>query len=242
MTESTRTPPRPHAADAALQGLFIEIFNGSLAPGDSLPPERVLAERYGVSRIIVRQAVHKLKDVGLVEVRQGGASRVLDPALADARVLELLLRYGAQLRDGAAQLQQELQEYQALYAIGLLEAAARRATQAERQALLQLVQACPADPDEVRARTLDDAFWRHITRMGKNRILQMEMALWRRWQRSHEAAEDPAIGDPAAGDPADDTPLGASPAELRWFYHALAKQLATGKDPLPFYLATVRGN
>lgn len=213
--------PRGHAVDAALEGLFVEIFDGTLSPGESLPPERLLAERYGVSRIIVRQAVHKLKDAGLVEVRQGGASRVLDPAQADARALELLLRYGAGLQTGTAQLQQDLREYQRLYAIGLLEAAARHASEQERQRLLALVETCPVEPDEASARRLDDAFWRSITGMGKNRILQMEMALWRRWNRGDE-------------------PLDGTPSELRWFYHALARQLQARQDPLPFYLATVR--
>ncbi|MDP3844916.1 MAG: GntR family transcriptional regulator [Pseudomonas sp.] len=211
-----------HAADVALEALFIAIYDGVLAPGESLPSERLLAERYGVSRIIVRQAVHKLKDVGLVEVRQGGATRVLDPAKADARVLELLLRYGSRLQSGAAeQLLRDLQEYQELYAVGLLEAAARHASTQERERLLALLEACPQAPSEDQARMLDRQFWQAIATMGKNRILQMEMALWRRWSGA-------------------DIPLDDEPDELRWFYHALAKQLHACKDPIPFYLATVR--
>lgn len=213
---------RPHAADAALEALFIAIVDGVLAPGESLPAERLLAERHGVSRIIVRQAVHKLKDVGLVEVRQGGATRVLDPAKADARVLELLLRYGSRLQSGAAeQLLRDLQEYQELYAVGLLEAAARHASTQERERLLALVEACPQAPSEAQARTLDRQFWQAITAQGKNRILQMEMALWLRWSP-------------------EDMPLDGAPDELRWLYHALAKQLHARQDPIPFYLATVR--
>lgn len=221
MYSLNQAPPQ-HAADVALEALFIAIYDGVLAPGESLPAERLLAERYGVSRTIVRQAVHKLKDVGLVEVRQGGATRVLNPAKADARVLELLLRYGSRLQSGAAeQLLRDLNEYQKLYAVGLLEAAARHASTQERERLLALVEACPQTPDEAQARTLDRQFWHAVTAMGKNRILQMEMALWLRWS-------------------ADDMPLDGAPDELRWLYQALAKQLHARQDPIPFYLATIR--
>lgn len=222
MNESITPAPRGHAADAALEGLFIEILDGQLAPGESLPAERLLAERYGVSRITVRQAVHKLKDAGLVEVRQGGASRVLDPARADARIFELLLRCADRLQsDAATRLLRDLAEYQQLYAIGLLEAASRHATDAEREHLLQQVDTCPATLDAAEAQRLEDAFWRRITAIGRNRILQMEMALWQRWTDDQDAID----GDPA---------------ELRWFYLTLARQLLARQDPVPFYLASVR--
>jgi GntR family transcriptional regulator, transcriptional repressor for pyruvate dehydrogenase complex len=47
------------------------IHNGSLQPGDRLPPERELAERFGVSRVTVRDALRTLEVLGLVEVRVG---------------------------------------------------------------------------------------------------------------------------------------------------------------------------
>lgn len=219
---STANPPTRHAADDALEGLFVEIFDGHLAPGEALPAERLLAERYGVSRITVRQAVHKLKDAGLVEVRQGGASRVLDPARADARVFELLLRYGARLRsDAARRLLRDLDEYQQLYAIGLLEAAARHATDDERAELLAEVEGCPATPTPEQLQALERRVWQRLTAFGRNRVLQMEMALWQRW-----LGEEP----PSAGDP----------AEQRWFYLTLVRQLHARQDPIPFYLASVR--
>jgi len=47
------------------------IRDGSLKPGDRLPPERQLAEEFGVSRAAVREALSALGLMGLVEVRQG---------------------------------------------------------------------------------------------------------------------------------------------------------------------------
>lgn len=47
------------------------IREGALRPGDRLPPERQLAEEFGVSRAAVREALSALGLMGLVEVRHG---------------------------------------------------------------------------------------------------------------------------------------------------------------------------
>lgn len=50
--------------------------DGALVPGDRLPPEHDLADRFGVSRATVRNAVATLVDRGLVVRRQGVGSFV----------------------------------------------------------------------------------------------------------------------------------------------------------------------
>ena len=47
------------------------IFSGEYQPGQRLPNERELAEIFGTSRIIVREAIWDLKKSGLVEVKRG---------------------------------------------------------------------------------------------------------------------------------------------------------------------------
>lgn len=47
------------------------IFRGEYQPGQRLPNERELAETFGTSRIIVREAIWDLKKSGLVEVKRG---------------------------------------------------------------------------------------------------------------------------------------------------------------------------
>ena len=54
------------------------ILSGELAPGDKLPAERELAERFGTNRNTLREAIRILDAQGLVAVRQGAASEVLD--------------------------------------------------------------------------------------------------------------------------------------------------------------------
>jgi len=70
-----------------------QIDRGSLSPGDRLPTEQALAAAHGVSRTVVREAVHQLKSQGLVRSRQGSGVFVTEPpahrALAfDPTVLE----------------------------------------------------------------------------------------------------------------------------------------------------------
>ncbi len=74
-----QTARRSHVADDVFDQVAAAILRGDLAPGSSLPPERALAEQFGTSRIIARQAIHRLAEYGLVRVRQGGATIVLDP-------------------------------------------------------------------------------------------------------------------------------------------------------------------
>lgn len=52
------------------------ILAGEFAPGDKLPPERELAEMFGVSRPSVREALNMLAAAGLVESYQGGGTVV----------------------------------------------------------------------------------------------------------------------------------------------------------------------
>jgi GntR family transcriptional repressor for pyruvate dehydrogenase complex len=52
------------------------IREGRWAPGDQIPPERELAERFRVSRTSVREALRALEMQGIIESRQGGGTFV----------------------------------------------------------------------------------------------------------------------------------------------------------------------
>ena len=60
---------------ARIQDLIVE---GTLKPGDKLPPERELVRRFEVSRSSVREALRTLELMGLVRSRQGGGTSVAD--------------------------------------------------------------------------------------------------------------------------------------------------------------------
>jgi DNA-binding FadR family transcriptional regulator len=48
-----------------------QVFQGRIKPGDKLPPERDLADQFGVSRSAVREALRALENSGIVEMRKG---------------------------------------------------------------------------------------------------------------------------------------------------------------------------
>lgn len=75
-------------SEAVFTQLRERILNRELAAGDALPSERLLGEMLGVNRGAVREGLKRLQQSGLVEVRHGGATRVLD--YADTAGLELL--------------------------------------------------------------------------------------------------------------------------------------------------------
>jgi DNA-binding FadR family transcriptional regulator len=64
--------------DQIVRALRGEIAGGRLRPGARLPTEKALAERYGVSRPVVREAIASLKQDGLVISRQGAGAFVAE--------------------------------------------------------------------------------------------------------------------------------------------------------------------
>jgi GntR family transcriptional regulator, transcriptional repressor for pyruvate dehydrogenase complex len=68
----------PRISDAIAATLERRILEGSLRPGDRLPPERELAVDLGVSRPSLREAIQKLASKGMVQSRQGGGTYVTD--------------------------------------------------------------------------------------------------------------------------------------------------------------------
>jgi GntR family transcriptional repressor for pyruvate dehydrogenase complex len=64
------------------------IVDGVLKPGDRLPPERELAEKFGIGRSSIRDAIRILEVMGILEPRQGLGTVVRDPS-AESLVVPL---------------------------------------------------------------------------------------------------------------------------------------------------------
>ena len=82
-------------SDVILAQLENMILEGSLAPGEKLPPERELAKQFEVSRPSLREAIQKLEAKGLVTRRQGGGTFVknqLEEGLSDP-LFELISKH-----------------------------------------------------------------------------------------------------------------------------------------------------
>jgi len=65
---------RSRVYEAIVAQLQEFILHGDVRPGDRLPSERDLAQRFGVSRVSVRQAMAVLHSMGLIEIRSGGGT------------------------------------------------------------------------------------------------------------------------------------------------------------------------
>jgi GntR family transcriptional repressor for pyruvate dehydrogenase complex len=127
MTSSDARTPVSTTVYDALRG---DILGGRLTPGDPIPSERVLSERFGVNRHAVREAVKRLQQAGLVHVSQGGATRVLPWSRTGG--LELLVDLPAAGDPDAARAGYELR---ACLAAEIAARGAERATAADRERL-----------------------------------------------------------------------------------------------------------
>lgn len=75
-TERTRGAKQPSLADRIYADLNEQINRGAFPADQKLPSEHALAERFGVSRPIIREALSRLRDDGRIYSRQGAGSFV----------------------------------------------------------------------------------------------------------------------------------------------------------------------
>lgn len=158
--------PRPLGLGGELaRRLQATIRDGALAPGDKLPTEKQLAEQYGVSRAVVREAIARLKSEGYVASRQGaGAFVVARPGQTSFRMTPGDLRHAFELRGAievaAAELAARRCQPQDLVAI--------RAAFAAMQAAL----AAPGAEAAQSGVVSDDAFHAAIAAATHNPLIQ----------------------------------------------------------------------
>src|ERR1700722_1648881 len=78
-----------------VQQIEDSILKGTLKAGDQLPAERDLAQRFGVSRTAVREAVKALREKGLVEAYSGRGTFITDgTGQAVRQSLDLITKIG----------------------------------------------------------------------------------------------------------------------------------------------------
>lgn len=98
-----RTVKASRLYEQIVQQVEDSITQGQLKPGDQLPAERDLAQRFGVSRTAVREAVKTLREKGLVEAYSGRGTFVTNgTSQAIRQSLDLMIRINQQ--DGSANL------------------------------------------------------------------------------------------------------------------------------------------
>jgi GntR family transcriptional repressor for pyruvate dehydrogenase complex len=161
----TKPPVRSSPADDALRKLIALIEDGALAIGTFLPAERQLAERWSLSRVVVREAARKLEQRGLVSIRHGiGVEVTNNPALPVQHTLERLLPSDKERLRQCAQARLLIEP----------ELAATAAVRATPKGLRELKANCVAlasETDLARSAALDIAFHDAIADLAGNKVL-----------------------------------------------------------------------
>lgn len=82
MMKDEKAKPRTTLAEKVYHLLYTRISNGEYPANQKLPPENALSIEFGVSRPVLRAALDKLRDEGLIYSRQGAGSYVRIPVNA----------------------------------------------------------------------------------------------------------------------------------------------------------------
>ena len=146
------------------------IIAGQLRPGDKLPPERELAEQFGVSRTAVREAVMALHEKGLLEVRPGKGTFISNITDSTSEVmrdsLDLIVNVG--LANGLA----DLVQVRALLEPGIAAVAAEMATTEDIQAMQTAVDTMDAALDNADVYVEADLeFHRALAKASQNSLI-----------------------------------------------------------------------
>jgi GntR family transcriptional regulator, transcriptional repressor for pyruvate dehydrogenase complex len=89
MTFELRAVGRSKLSDAIVEQILEGIRSGAFGPGTVLPPERSLAERFGVSRGSVREAIRSLEYAGVLDVRTGSGTFIAEAGATNAAALRV---------------------------------------------------------------------------------------------------------------------------------------------------------
>jgi DNA-binding FadR family transcriptional regulator len=158
-------------ADAVVAQIATDIITGDYPPGSALPTEQVVGERFDVSRTVVREALARLAHCGLIEVRHGLGSVVLERARWHELDPELLqIRAGAGLIDD---LLPDLFDIRRMVELEVAERAARNRSAedlARLAAIMETQRRSMGDPDAYNA--ADIAFHEALIDASGNHLLR----------------------------------------------------------------------
>jgi GntR family transcriptional regulator, transcriptional repressor for pyruvate dehydrogenase complex len=152
--------------DAAIDSIKDMIISGELAPGDRLPKEADLAERLGLSRNSLREAVRALALINVLDVRQGDGTYVTSlepPLLLDA--LSFVVDFH---RDDTV-----LQFFQVRRILepAATAMAATQMNETDIEALRKILDSLPADPSVEQLVANDLEFHQRIAAGSGNAVL-----------------------------------------------------------------------
>jgi len=162
---------RSNLSSQVFDQLRDDILNKTFEPGQRLPSERELCEMLEVNRSSVREALKRLEQARLIDIRHGNGSVVLDFKLHGGfELLPQLLTSQGQINRVAMR---SILEFRSLISPEIARLAARRIEApelAELDRLVDLIEACPeGSPDELQLH--DFEFHQILARASENLAL-----------------------------------------------------------------------
>ncbi|MGN9840093.1 FadR/GntR family transcriptional regulator [Nonomuraea sp. H19] len=143
------------------------LLTGKISPGSRLPSERLLAQRFGLSRPSVREVIKELQERGLVRVIPGRGTFVREPSSVDSiRPLEAYYR-----RRNATP--REVTDARIMLETHAAVLAARNATEDDLTALRKMLSAFEMAGNVVEKARADIAFHILIARAARNSVLEV---------------------------------------------------------------------
>lgn len=160
-------PIQAESLDAQLSRQLLDhLLSGSVAAGERLPSERVLAETLGVSRQSVRNSVKSLSSLGIIETRAGSGSYLV---AQQSTLLPRVIEWGVLLSQSWAT---DLIDARCELEILLAGMAANRRTEQGMDAIRQAYSAMVAAADDYPAYAQADAqFHIAVAEAGRNSTL-----------------------------------------------------------------------
>src|SRR3954467_13591565 len=150
-----------------------EILSGRYEAGEKLPAQRTLARELGVTMTALREALKRLEQLGLVEVRHGDAMRVTDWRLNGGLDVIAHVLFAAGGLDRAVLA--DVMEARRLMLAQSARLAAERRDAAQAARLVELAERIEAAPDVATAQALDWAFFHELVEAARNVVLLLVM-------------------------------------------------------------------
>ena len=160
-------------AERLFAQLSTEILSGRYEPGEKLPPQRTLAAELGVTMTALREALKRLEQLGLVEVRHGDAMRVTDWRARGGLdvIAHVLFAAGGLDRSMLA----DVMEARRLMLSESARLAAERRDPEQAARLVELAERIAQAPDGPTAQALDWAFFHELVEAASNVVLLLVM-------------------------------------------------------------------
>jgi GntR family transcriptional repressor for pyruvate dehydrogenase complex len=165
------TSGREGASIEISRQLLDYLLSGRVQPGQRLPPERKLAEMFGVGRSVIREALKSLTLLGLLEVRLGDGTYV---KRTDAGVLPQTIDWGLVIGTRHVLDLGEARHGLEVILAGL--AAQRRDEAAVHELRLLLAAARLERSDAARFRATEATILRRIGEAADNEVLSAALA------------------------------------------------------------------